>query len=129
MERERARLRADGVGVKVPVGELLVDMGQETMDAFRTAIGAAGMMFANGPAGIFERSEREYGTRSIWHVMAEALCYIALGRADSIAAVNRYGLAGRFTYGCTAGGAKVEWLSGEPAPVVGALTGAAARCA
>jgi len=124
----------DGARVEVAVGELpaaepLVDIGQQTVDAFQAAIGAAGTVFVNGPAGVFEKPESEYGTKSIWHAMAEAPGYTALGGGDSIAAMNRYGLAGRFSYVCTAGGAMVQFLSGKPMPVVEALRGAAARFA
>ncbi|MEE4275106.1 MAG: phosphoglycerate kinase [Thermoleophilia bacterium] len=124
----------DGARVEVPVGELpaaelLVDLGQQTVDAFRAAIAAAGTVFVNGPAGVFEKPESEYGTKSIWQAMAEAPGFTALGGGDSIAAMNRYGLAGRFSYVCTAGGAMVQFLSGRPMPVVEALRGAAARSA
>jgi phosphoglycerate kinase len=122
----------DGARVEVPVGdlpaaELLVDIGHQTVGAFRAAIRAAGTVFANGPAGVFEKPESEYGTKSIWQAMAEAPGYTALGGGDSIAAMNRYRLAGRFSYVCTAGGAMVQFLSGKPMPVVEALRGAAAR--
>jgi len=113
----------------LPAAELLVDIGYQTVDAFRAAIGAAGTVFVNGPAGVFEKPESEYGTKSIWQAMAEAPGYTALGGGDSIAAMNRYGLAGRFSYVCTAGGAMVQFLSGKPMPVVEALRGAAARFA
>ncbi len=124
----------DGVRVEVPVGELpaaelLVDLGHRTVDAFRAAIGAAGTVFVNGPAGVFEKPESEYGTKSIWQAMADAPGFTALGGGDSIAAMNRYDLAGRFSYVCTAGGAMVQFLSGKPMPVVEALRGAAARFA
>ena len=124
----------DGARVEVPVGELpagglLVDIGHQTVDVFRAAIGAAGTVFANGPAGVFEMPESEYGTQSIWQAMADAPGYTALGGGDSIAAMNRYGLGGRFSYVCTAGGAMVQFLSGKPLPVVEALRGAAVRFA
>jgi phosphoglycerate kinase len=122
----------DGARVEIPVAELpvdeqIVDIGHETVGRFGAAIGAAGTVFANGPAGVFERPASEYGTKSIWQAMADAPGYSALGGGDSIAAMNRYGLAGRFSYVCTAGGAMVQFLSGKPMPVVEALRGAAAR--
>lgn len=124
----------EGARVEVPVGELpaaelLVDIGHDTVSAFRTAIGAAGTVFVNGPAGVFEQPESEFGTKAIWQAMADAPGFTALGGGDSVAAMNRYGLAGRFSYVCTAGGAMVQFLSGKPMPVVEALRGAAARFA
>ncbi|HEY5387144.1 MAG TPA: phosphoglycerate kinase, partial [Thermoleophilia bacterium] len=59
--------------------------------------------------------------------MAASAAYSALGGGDSIAAMNRYELAGRFSYVCTAGGGMVRFLSGEELPVVSALKGSVAR--
>jgi len=122
----------DDARVEIPVGDLpvdeqVVDIGHAAVDAYRERIAAAGTVFVNGPAGVFERPASEYGTVSIWRAMAEAPGYTALGGGDSIAAMNRYGLAGRFSYVCTAGGAMVQFLSGKPMPVVEALRAAAAR--
>ncbi len=122
----------DGARVELPVGGLpadgqIVDLGHEAVETFRAAIATAGTVFVNGPAGVFESPESEYGTKSLWSAMAEAPGYTALGGGDSIAAMNRYGLAGSFSYVCTAGGAMVQFLSGKPMPVVEALRSAAAR--
>ena len=59
--------------------------------------------------------------------MAGAAGFSAIGGGDSVAAMNRFGLAGRFDYVCTAGGAMVQFLSGKPMPVVEALKASAAR--
>jgi phosphoglycerate kinase len=122
----------DGARVEVrtadlPVGELLVDIGHETAAAYAAVIAAAGTVFVNGPAGIFEKPAAEYGTRMLWEAMASTAGFSALGGGDSIAAMNALGLAGRFDYVCTAGGAMVQFLSGAPMPVVEALKVAAAR--
>lgn len=122
----------DGVRFELPVGDLpvdgqIVDLGHEAVETFRTAIATAGTVFVNGPAGVFEKPESEYGTKALWSAMAEAPGYTALGGGDSIAAMNRYGLADRFSYVCTAGGAMVQFLSGKPMPVIDALRSAAAR--
>ena len=80
-------------------------------------IAAAGTVFVNGPAGVFEQPETEYGTRAIWEAMADSAAFSALGGGDSVTAMNRFGLAERFDYVCTAGGAMVQFLSGKPMPV------------
>ena len=77
----------------------------------RARIAAAGTVFVNGPAGVFEQPETEYGTRAIWEAMADSAGFSALGGGDSVAAMNRFGLADRFDYVCTAGGAMVQFLS------------------
>jgi phosphoglycerate kinase len=113
--------------VNLPVDEGLVDIGHQTVEKYRQVIAAAGTVFVNGPAGIFEKPETEYGTKSIWEAMAASDAFSALGGGDSVTAMNRYGLAARFGYVCTAGGAMVQFMSGKPMPVIEALKGAAAR--
>jgi len=122
----------DGVRVEVAAAELparepLVDLGRQAVDDFRAVIAGAGTVFVNGPAGVYERSETEYGTRSLWRAMAESDAFSALGGGDSIAAMNKYSLGERFSYVCTAGGAMVQFLSGKPMPVIEALKDAAKR--
>jgi phosphoglycerate kinase len=113
--------------VSLPVDESLVDIGHKTVEKYQQVIAAAGTVFVNGPAGIFEKPESEYGTKSIWEAMAASDAFSALGGGDSVTAMNRYGLADRFGYVCTAGGAMVQFMSGKPMPVIEALKGAAAR--
>ena len=84
-------------------------------------------MFVNGPAGVFERPQTEYGTRTLWEAMADTSGFSALGGGDSVTAMNRFGLGDRFDYVCTAGGAMVQFLSGKPMPVIEALKDSAAR--
>jgi len=122
----------DGARVEVPsadlpVGEALVDLGHQAVNDYRTLIAAAGTVFVNGPAGVFERSETEYGTRSIWDAVARSAAFSALGGGDSVAAMNRFGLADQFNYVCTAGGAMVQFLSGKPMPVIEALKASVTR--
>ena len=111
----------------LPAGAPLVDLGHATVADYGARIAAAGTVFANGPAGVFEQPETEYGTKRLWEAMAGAAAFSALGGGDSVAAMNRFGLADRFDYVCTAGGAMVQFLSGKPMPVIEALKGAAAR--
>jgi phosphoglycerate kinase len=122
----------DGARVEVTVADLpvdasLVDIGHQTVETYRAHIAAAGTVFVNGPAGIFEKPETEYGTKSIWEAMAASSAFSALGGGDSVTAMNKYGLADRFGYICTAGGAMVQFMSGKPMPVIEALKGAALR--
>jgi len=123
---------ADGARVEVEAGRLpaagpLVDIGHEAVADYTARIAAAGTVFVNGPAGVFEKPESEYGTRSLWEAMAESAAFSAVGGGDSVTAMNRFGLGERFDYVCTAGGAMVQFLSGKPMPVIEALKGSAAR--
>jgi phosphoglycerate kinase len=111
----------------LPIAERLADIGHRAARDYRARIAAAGTVFANGPAGVFEQPETEYGTRSLWKAMAGSAAFSALGGGDSVTAMNRFGLADRFDYVCTAGGAMVQFLSGRPMPVIEALKRSAAR--
>jgi phosphoglycerate kinase len=123
----RGGARAEVPVTELPAAEQIVDLGHRAVDEYRRHIAAAGTVFANGPAGVFEQPETEYGTRSLWEAMAGSAAFSALGGGDSVAAMNRFGLAGRFDYVCTAGGAMVQFLSGKPMPVVEALKASALR--
>lgn len=114
---------------ELPVDEVILDLGQATVAAYAERIAVAGTTFVNGPAGVFEKPETEFGTKSLWEAMAGSDAYAALGGGDSIAAMNKYGLAERFSYVCTAGGGMVRFMSGEELPVVKALKESAARFA
>lgn len=122
----------NGVRVEVPVADLpaarpLVDLGHHAVADYAARIAAAGTVFVNGPAGVFERPETEYGTKALWQAMAESTAFSALGGGDSVTAMNRFDLAGRFDYVCTAGGAMVQFLSGKTMPVIEALKESARR--
>jgi phosphoglycerate kinase len=111
----------------LPTADTILDIGHATVDSYRGSIAGAGTVFANGPLGVFERTETAYGTRSVWDAMAAARGFSAIGGGDSIAAMNAFGLGEKFDYVCTAGGGMVRFLSGEELPVVAALRKAAAR--
>ena len=123
----RGGVRVESAITELPAGAPLMDIGHKTVARYEELIAAAGTVFVNGPAGVFEQPETEYGTRALWEAMAGSAAFTALGGGDSMAAMNRFGLAGRFDYVCTAGGAMVQFLSGEPMPVIEALKGAARR--
>ena len=100
----------------LPVDELLLDLGHDTVDDLPAAPGAAPARLRQRAAGVFEKPETEYGTQvDLGGDGRVATAYTALGGGDSIAAMNRYELADRFDYVCTAGGGMVQFLSGEAA--------------
>jgi phosphoglycerate kinase len=113
----------------LPVDEQLVDLGHTAVAEYEQVIAAAGTVFVNGPAGVFEQPQTKYGTKALWEAMAGSPAFSAVGGGDSVAAMNRFGLAERFDYVCTAGGAMVQFLSGKPMPVIEALKAAATRAA
>ena len=113
--------RGEAVLGEVPEGIAAVDVGHETVEAYREFIFSAGTVFVNGPMGVFEQSESEYGTRQVWDAIAETKAYTVLGGGDSITATEKYGLSDKMSYICTGGGALIRFLSGEELPVVQAL--------
>jgi phosphoglycerate kinase len=121
--------RREVAAADLPVDAQLVDLGHAAVAEYGARIASAGTVFVNGPAGVFEQPETEYGTRALWEAMAKTPGFSALGGGDSVTAMNRFGLGDRFDYVCTAGGAMVQFLSGKPMPVIEALKASAERFA
>lgn len=105
----------------LPKQEVFLDIGEKTALIYREEIMKAKTVFVNGPTGVFEKLDTEYGTKTIWQALADTSAFTVLGGGDSVAATNKYGLAEKMGYVCTGGGAMVRFLSGEELPVVGAL--------
>lgn len=105
----------------VPADIGAVDIGHETVREYQQLILNAGTVFVNGPMGVFEQLESEYGTRAVWQAIADTKGHSVLGGGDSITATEKFGLTDRMGYICTGGGALIRFLSGEELPVVRAL--------
>ena len=111
----------------LPIEYPICDIGSKTVKAYMDLLSEAKTTFVNGPAGVFEKEASELGTKLLFTSIAESSSYSVIGGGDSIAAVNKYGLASKFSYICTGGGAMVRFLSGEELPVVAALKEAGRR--
>ena len=114
----------------LPSDQLLVDVGAATVERYVEEIGQAATIFANGPAGVYEREVSAVGTRRLWTAVADAGSsggYSVIGGGDSVAAARRFGVDGRMGYVCTSGGGMVRFLSGQVLPVVEALQRSARR--
>jgi len=105
----------------LPVEYTLMDIGSKTIAKYEQIIKDAKTIFFNGPAGVFEKTETEIGTKAILTAIAESSAFSIVGGGDSIAAVNKYNLADNISYISTGGGALVRFLSGEELPVIKAL--------
>ncbi len=122
---EGSRMEADAD--RLPTDQLIADIGRKTIQAYKEEVSRAKTVFVNGPLGIFEEPETELGTRELWRHIAASAAFSVIGGGDSISAVNKYGLADKFSYICTGGGAMVRFLSGDELPVVRALKKAALK--
>ena len=108
-------------GVDVPDAMMGLDIGPRTAEAFGATIAGAGTVFWNGPMGAFEVEPFSVGTRTVAEAVAQAPGTTVVGGGDSVAALQRFGLADSVTHLSTGGGASLELLEGRRLPGVEAL--------
>ncbi|HKI63757.1 MAG TPA: phosphoglycerate kinase [Burkholderiales bacterium] len=106
--------------------EMILDIGPRSALALAAALGQAGTIVWNGPVGVFEREPFAGGTRAIAKAIAESKAFSIAGGGDTVAAINKFGIADRIGYISTAGGAFLEFLEGKTLPAVAALEARAA---
>lgn len=107
------------------LGHAGMDIGIETVSHFANAIRDARTIIWNGPMGVFEEPPFDQGTLGVAEAVAEAAdrgAIVIVGGGDSVAAVNRAGVADRITHISTGGGATLEFIAGEELPGVTALS-------
>jgi phosphoglycerate kinase len=105
----------------VEAGWIAVDIGPRTMDLFASKLQGAGTIVWNGPMGIFEVKDFSAGTKSVGEAIAGSGAYTLVGGGDTAAAVEQLGLAGRYSFVSTGGGATLEYLEGKELPGVAVL--------
>ncbi|MCQ2233494.1 MAG: phosphoglycerate kinase [Paludibacteraceae bacterium] len=110
----------------IPEGWEGLDAGPESQKAFAAAIKGAKTILWNGPAGVFEIEEFTAGSRAIGASIAEATkngAFSLIGGGDSVACVNKFGLADQVSYISTGGGALLEAIEGKVLPGIAAIKG------
>jgi phosphoglycerate kinase len=101
-----------------------VDIGPATIMAYKAYIRDAKTVVWNGPMGVFEIDAFAAGTNAVAHAVAAVKGTTIVGGGDSIAAVNKAGIADHITHISTGGGASLEFLGGQVLPGVAALSDA-----
>ena len=110
----------------IPEGWEGMDAGPETREAFAAAIKSAKTILWNGPAGVFEFDNFAGGSRAIADAIAEATAngaFSLIGGGDSVACINKFGMADKVSYISTGGGALLEAIEGKALPGIVAIKG------
>lgn len=105
----------------IPAEQMALDIGPQTLAAYRDRLSSAGAVFWNGPMGVFEKEPFAAGTMGIAEAVAASSAMSVVGGGDSVAAVVKSGTADKITHISTGGGASLEFMSGKTLPGVAAL--------
>jgi phosphoglycerate kinase len=106
----------------VPDGWMALDIGPETAQDFANALTGARTVVWNGPMGVFEMEPFAHGTEAVARAVAAVDGMTIVGGGDSVAAVEKVGVAAKIGHISTGGGASLEFLEGKALPGVVALT-------
>lgn len=101
--------------------DMILDIGPETAARYAGMILQAGTVVWNGPVGVFEFDAFGKGTETLARAIADTEAFSIAGGGDTLAAVDKYGIAGDVSYISTGGGAFLEFLEGKELPAVTAL--------
>ena len=105
----------------VAADEMILDIGPQAAQEYAALLGDAGTIVWNGPVGVFENDAFAKGTETIARAIAGSKGYSIAGGGDTVAAINKFGVADRIGYISTAGGAFLEFLEGRTLPAVAVL--------
>ena len=108
----------------IPEGWMGLDIGPKTIEELKGALSDCKTVIWNGPMGVFEMDAFAKGTNAIATTLAELTgkgCITIIGGGDSVAAVEKAGLAEKMSHISTGGGASLELLEGKVLPGVAAL--------
>ncbi len=108
----------------IPDGWMGLDIGPDSVKTFQAALADCKSVIWNGPMGVFEMEKFAAGTEAIAHTLADLTgkgCITIIGGGDSVAAVEKVGLADKMSHISTGGGASLELLEGKTLPGIAAL--------
>ena len=121
-ERMDARAKTRVVrNEEIPADWICLDIGPETVKSFSEEIRSAKTVVWNGPMGVFEVEPFSHGTFAIAKAIADSTAFSIVGGGDSVAAVNKAGVADHIGHLSSGGGASLEFLEGRKLPGIEAL--------
>ena len=103
---------------EVAADDMILDIGPKTAAMLAEQLQSAGTIVWNGPVGVFEFDAFAGGTRAIAEAIARSPAFSIAGGGDTIAAINKFGIADKVDYISTAGGAFLEFLEGKELPAL-----------
>ena len=98
--------------------DMIFDVGPETAAQYAELLKKAGTIVWNGPVGVFEFDQFAAGTKALAMAIAESQAFSIAGGGDTLAAIDKYGVADKISYISTGGGAFLEFLEGKKLPAV-----------
>ncbi len=101
--------------------DLILDIGPATSAQLAALLRGAGTIIWNGPVGVFEFEQFGEGTRAIATAIADSAAFSIAGGGDTLAAIDKYGIADKVSYISTGGGAFLEYVEGKTLPAVAML--------
>lgn len=106
---------------QVQSDDMIFDIGPDSAQVLADIIAKAGTIVWNGPVGVFEFDQFGEGTKRIAQAIADSSAFSIAGGGDTLAAVDKYGIADKVSYISTGGGAFLEFLEGKELPAVAML--------
>jgi len=107
--------------------EMIFDIGSDSAAAIAAILKGAGTILWNGPVGVFEFDQFAAGTEALSRAIAESEAFSLAGGGDTLAAIDKFGIADKVSYISTGGGAFLEYVEGKTLPAVAMLQQRAAE--
>ena len=101
--------------------DMIFDIGPESAAAIAEILASAGTILWNGPVGVFEFDQFGAGTEALAQAIAASPAFSLAGGGDTLAAIDKFGIADKVSYISTGGGAFLEYVEGKTLPAVAIL--------
>ncbi|MEZ5570532.1 MAG: phosphoglycerate kinase [Halioglobus sp.] len=112
---------------EVAEDDMIFDIGPQSAQQIAQLLKGAGTILWNGPVGVFEFDQFAGGTRTLAHAIADSAAFSLAGGGDTLAAIDKFGIADKVSYISTGGGAFLEYVEGKTLPAVAVLEQRAGR--